>query len=183
MSAAVYLDTLIPAEVFARGSGLSTATPSYYALSIDRGFQAQLVRVANGVSTTLATINSPDWFSNRWVEVTLDVEGNLLRAQLYRPDTGQYLNASSQWQACGLALQVQDGTIAGPGEVGLGRPASYAGTVTFDNFSVVLPGVTEHFDQTALGTLPAGWRSGAVRVTHRSPSKRPRRSARRTASP
>ncbi len=158
VSAAIYLDTLIPAQVFARGSGLSTTAPTYYALSIYRGFQAQLVRVTNGVSTTLATINSPDWFSNRWVQVTLDVEGNLLRAQLYRPDTGQYLSASGQWQAApAWALQVQDSTIVGPGQVGLGRPASYAGTVNFDNFSVVLPGVTEHFDQTAAGTLPTGW--------------------------
>jgi hypothetical protein len=158
VSAAVYLDTLIPAQVFARGSGLGTATPTYYAVSITRGLQAQLVRVTDGVSTVLATITSPDWFSNRWAQVTLDVEGNTLRAQVYRPDTGQYLNADRVWQASpGWAMQVQDAAISGAGQVGVGRPASYAGTVNFDDFNVALPGVTEPFDQTAAGTLPAGW--------------------------
>jgi hypothetical protein len=158
VSAAVYLNTLIPAQVFARGSGLATATPTYYAVSITRGLQAQLVRVTGGASTVLATIKSPDWFSSRWAQVTLDVEGNTLRAQVYRPDTGQYLSASGAWQASATwAMQVQDGTISGPGQVGVGRPASYAGAVTFDNFSVVQPGVTEPFDQAATGTLPAGW--------------------------
>jgi hypothetical protein len=158
VSAAVYLNTLIPAQVFARGSGLGTATPTYYAVSITRGLQAQLVRVTGGTSTVLATINSPDWFSNRWAQVTLDVEGNTLRAQVYRPDTGQYLGAAGTWQtSAAWAMQVQDGAISGPGQVGVGRPASYAGTVTIDNFNVALPGVTEHFDQTAPGTLPAGW--------------------------
>ncbi len=158
VSAALDVNTLIPAQVFARGSGLATATPTYYALSITRGLQAQLVRVSNGTSTVLAMINSPDWFSNRWAQVTLDVEGTTLRAQIYRSDTGQYLSAAGAWQSSAAwAMQVQDGAIAGGGQVGLGRPASYAGTVTFDNFSVALPGVTEHFDQTAAGSLPAGW--------------------------
>jgi hypothetical protein len=158
VSAAVYVSTLIPAQVFARGSGLATATPTYYALSIVRGLQAQLVRVTNGVSTVLATINSPDWFDDRWAQLTLDVEGGTVRARIYRPDTGQYLSAGGVWQSAqAWAMQVQDATISGPGQVGVGRPASYAGTVSFDNFSVVVPGVTEHFDSTAVGALPAGW--------------------------
>jgi hypothetical protein len=158
VSAAVYLDSLIPAHVFARGSGLGTATPTYYAVSIARGFQAQLVRVTNGVTTVLATTHSPDWFSNRWAQVTLDLEGTTLRTQISRPDTGQYLSAAGAWQASpAWAMQAQDAAISGPGQVGVGRPASYAGTVNFDNFNVVLPGVTEHFDQTATGSLPAGW--------------------------
>jgi hypothetical protein len=158
VSAAVYLDSLIPAQVFARGSGLNTTTASYYALSIARGLQAQLVRVTGGVSTTLATVNSSLYLSGRWVQVTLDVGGNTLRAQLYRPDTGQYLGASGQWQTAPTwALQAQDTAITGAGQVGVGRTASYAGPVTFDNFSTLLPSVTEPFDQAVPGALPAGW--------------------------
>jgi hypothetical protein len=158
VNAAIYLSTLIPAQVFARGNSLNTATPTYYALSLTRGLQAQLVRVSGGIVTTLATVTSALWFSDRWVQATLDVQGSTLRAQVYRPDTQQYLNAQGQWQTVpAWALQVQDAVLTGPGDVGVGRPASYTGTVTYDNFSVTLPGITEHFDQTAPGALPTGW--------------------------
>ncbi len=158
VSADVFLDTLIPAQLLARGSGLDTATPTYYALSISRGLQAQLLRVTGGATTVLGTVTSPDWFSVRWVQAALDVEGDTLRVQLYRPDTGQYLSAARQWQAApAWALQVRDDGISGPGQVGLGRPSSYAGTVTFDNFAVTAPSLTEHFDQVSVGGLPAGW--------------------------
>src|SRR5579885_3193825 len=154
VSADVFLDTLIPAQLLARGSGLDTATPTYYALSISRGLQAQLLRVTGGATTVLGTVTSPDWFSVRWVQAALDVEGDTLRVQLYRPDTGQYLSAARQWQAApAWALQVRDDGISGPGQVGLGRPSSYAGTVTFDNFAVTAPSLTEHFDQVSVGGL------------------------------
>jgi hypothetical protein len=158
VGAAVYLDTLIPAQLIARGTGLGTAAPSYYALSLTRGLQAQLVRVTGGTATTLATLASSAWFSDHWVRATLDVEGGTLRAQVYRPDTGQYLNGQGQWQAAPTwALQAQDAALPGPGQVGLGRPGSYTGTVTFDDFSATQPGVSEPFDQAATGSLPAGW--------------------------
>jgi hypothetical protein len=158
VGAAVYLDTLIPAQIIARGSGLDTATPSYYALSLTRGLQAQLVRVQSGVATPLATLTSAGWFSDRWVRAVLDVEGSTLRAQVYRTDTRQYLNDQGQWQADpAWALHVQDAALAGPGQVGLARPRSYTGTVTFDDFNVTQPGVSETFDQSGTGTLSAGW--------------------------
>jgi hypothetical protein len=158
VAAAVYLDTLIPAQVIARGSGLNTAAASYYALSLTRGLQVQLVRVTGGTATPLATLKSSDWFAGRWVRAELDVEGGTLRAQVSRTDTGQYLNDKGQWQtAPAWALQAEDTTLTGPGLVGLGRQASYTGTVTFDDFGVSQPGVSESFDQTSTGTLPAGW--------------------------
>src|SRR5262249_60690499 len=55
------------------------------------------------------------------------------------------------------ALTASDSLIQGNGVVGLVRPASYAGSVTVDDFTVVLPGITESFDTTATGSLPAGW--------------------------
>ena len=44
-SADVYVNSLIPAQVFARGTNLTGSTPSYYAASVTRGLQLQLVRV------------------------------------------------------------------------------------------------------------------------------------------
>jgi hypothetical protein len=159
VSAAVYLDTLIPAQVIARGTDLATAAPSYYAVQVTRGLKVDLVRVVHGVATTLAALPSPPWFSGRWVRVALDVEGDALRAQVVRTDTGQYLNGQGRWQtAPAWALQAADASLPGPGQAGLGRPASYTGTVTFDDFRVDLPPLVESFDHTSRGELPAGWR-------------------------
>src|SRR5262249_24439160 len=40
-STALYLDSLVPAQLFVRGQNLNTDTPSYYAVSISRGLQVQ----------------------------------------------------------------------------------------------------------------------------------------------
>jgi hypothetical protein len=136
VSASVRLDSLIPAQVLARGSNLNGAAPSYYALSISRGLQVQLVRVVNGVATSLAQLTSATYVSGVWVRVTLSAVGNQLRAQVFRLDKQQYLTAAGQWQAGqAWALSASDGALTGPGQVGLGRPASYAGTVIFDDFA------------------------------------------------
>ena len=55
-SAAVYLDTLIPARVFVRGTNLDTPTPTYYAAGITRGLEVKLVRVVDGVETVLGSL-------------------------------------------------------------------------------------------------------------------------------
>jgi hypothetical protein len=136
VSASVRLDSLIPAQVLARGSSLNGAKPSYYALSVSRGLQVQLVRVVNGVATPLAQLTSATYVSGVWVRVTLSVVGTQLRAQVYRLDKQQYLTAAGQWQAGqAWALSATDGALTGAGQVGLGRPASYAGTVIFDDFA------------------------------------------------
>jgi hypothetical protein len=158
VSADLFVTSLIPAQVLVRGSSLNTATPSYYALAVTRGLQLQLVRVVNGVSTTLGQVTSVRWFDDQWVQTTLSVNGSSLRAQLYRPDTSQYLNGSGQWQtAQAWALDLTDAALTGGGLAGLGQRASYTGTITFDDFTVVLPDTTEHFDTTAAGALPANW--------------------------
>ncbi len=143
VSAAVYADGLIPAEVLARGSNLATSTPTYYALSVRRGLYVQLLAVVNGVSTTLGQVSSAVWFEAKWVNLTLSVNGSHLQAQLYRPDTGQYLTASGQWQtAQAWAIDVTNSRITAAGFVGMGRDAAYAGNVYFDNFSVTSSGGT-----------------------------------------
>jgi hypothetical protein len=165
-AAAVYLDTLIPAQVFVRGRGLDTAKPTYYAVSVTRGLEVDLLRVVNGAATRLGRVRSVDYLSNAWVQVTVYANGTNLRAQVYRPDTRQYLNSAGRWQGTATwALSVTDTAITGSGQVGLNKAADYAGRVTFDDFKVqgisstsappVL--VQQAFDTTALGALPAGW--------------------------
>src|SRR5439155_6361632 len=125
VSAAVHLNSLIPAQVLARGSGLGGTVPTYYALSLTRGLNVQLLRVVKPTSTVIAQLNSASWFSDRWARVTLYVNGNNLRAQVYRPDTAQFLNSTGQWQSAqAWALNLTDAAITQSGNVGLGRPAS-----------------------------------------------------------
>jgi hypothetical protein len=152
VSASVYLGTLIPAQVLARGTNLNGATASYYALAVARGPQVQLVRVVNGVATPLAQLSSATYVSGIWARVTLSVVGSQLQAQVYRPDKQQYLTAAGQWQAApAWALSVTDTTLTGPGQVGLARPASYAGTVVLDDFAAAAAGGS----QSGPGPRPA----------------------------
>jgi hypothetical protein len=141
VTAAVYLNSLIPAQVFARGTALESAAPSYYAVSLTRGLQVQLLRVSNGISTTLGQVSSTSWTSDLWVQVTLCASGNNLRAQVFRLDQAKYLNSTGQWQDTpAWALDLTDILLPGAGLAGLARPASYTGTITFDNFAVLPPG-------------------------------------------
>ena len=76
-----YLDSLIPARVFVRGSNLDTATPTYYAASITRGLNIDLVRVVNGVETRLGSVKSSQYLSGQWVRA----EPNRRGAAVTRP--------------------------------------------------------------------------------------------------
>jgi hypothetical protein len=141
VSAAVFLNSLAPAEVLLRGSGLNTASPSYYAVSVTRGLEVQLLRVSRGRTTTLATLDSNSYVSNQWVQVTLRASGSSLQAIVQRLDTKQYLAGDGHWQASpATALTVTDTAVTGAGQAGVGKAGDYGGTVTFDNFSVARPG-------------------------------------------
>ncbi|WP_020472048.1 Ig-like domain-containing protein [Zavarzinella formosa] len=133
--AQVLLNTLIPTQVIARGKSLNTATPTYYAAGIARGVEVTLSKVVNGVSTTLGTLTSNQYLSNVWVDLSLAVQNNRLQVRVQRPDTGQWLNRFGDWQSTPTeALDAVDASIAGTGQVGVNRPASYFGGVTVDNF-------------------------------------------------
>jgi len=134
-SAAVYLNSLIPARVFVRGQNLDTLTPTYYAASITRGLTVQLVRVVNGTETVLGSVQSSDYISGKWVRVRVVAEGGLLSVVVYRADTGQWLTPDGTWSdSPDIALSLHDSAISAAGKAGLGRPAIFAGAVTFDDF-------------------------------------------------
>jgi hypothetical protein len=132
---AVYLDSLIPAQLFVRGSGLDTPAPTYYAVTLTRGLEARLVRVVGGVETTLDTLTSANYFSGQWLRVRLAAEGDRLRVVLFRPDTQQWLTPDGAWSdSPDYAFDLRDGAISGVGRAGVGRVAKFAGAVTFDDF-------------------------------------------------
>jgi hypothetical protein len=158
VSAAVLLNSLIPVQILARASSLNTATPSYYALSVTRGLHADLVRVVDGVATSLGQITTPGYFSQQWVRATLFLTASTIQAQIYRVDTGLYLSDKGQWQSAPASVfHTTDTRLADGGLAGLNRPSSYPGVVSVDDFSVALPGATESFDASAVGALPTGW--------------------------
>ena len=158
VSAHVYLDSLQPLQLMVRGNNLDSATPTFYSLSINRGLQAQLQKTLNGSTTQLGTVSSTGYLTGIWVLASLKPTGSNLAAEIYRPDTSQYLNAAGGWQATETAaLQITDSAIAGNGFAGVERPARYANSVYLDDFSIFGPGVRENFDTTPLSSLPAGW--------------------------
>ncbi len=137
MSSSIYVDGLIPAGVFARGQNLGTANASYYAITVTRGLQVSLIRSVNGVVSTLSTLKSNDYVSGIWLQVSLVVKGNELRVQIYRSDSGQFLNADGTWGlAPAFALSRSDAAITSSGKAGLIRGAGYSGQLVFDNFIV-----------------------------------------------
>jgi hypothetical protein len=143
-SADVFVNALTGAQVLVRGSNLSSNSPYYYALTIRRGLYAQLVRVTNGTTTVLADLSSTTWFEGAWARLTLTANGNRLTGQIYRPDAGQYLNASGKWQSAPAnAFGVTDSAITGSGYAGVGRISGYSGNVYFDNFSLTPLGAAQ----------------------------------------
>jgi hypothetical protein len=165
VSASIYLDTLIPAQVFARGTNLNTSTPTYYSASVTRDLTVQLLRTVNGQTTVLGSLRSATYVSDKWVRLTLTAVGDRLRVQLQRLDTNQYLTPSGAWQAAAVtAIEVQDGSIRGDGRVGVARSALYYGNVVFDNFQAgPLTGDTQ--PPSVSIDLPGQTLSGTTRVS------------------
>jgi hypothetical protein len=160
-TASVFLQSMVPGLIFVRGSNLASANPTYYALYLQRGMFAQLLKVVNGQTTVLGTITSQDYISNQWITGTLSVTGNQLRVQIYRPRTGQYLGQGGVWQSAPTwVLPRTDASITTPGRAGVGRYAGYTGQVAFDNF-------TESYASTSgTGTGGTGSTSGPVIPQH-----------------
>ena len=134
-SAAIYLDSLIPARVFIRGTNLDGTTPTYYAVSITRGLTVSAVRVVDGVETNLGSLQSRQYLSSQWVRVQLIAEGSRLRVVVFRTDTQQWLTPAGHWSdSPDFALEKFDSQIAGAGQAGIARGAAVSGTLFFDNF-------------------------------------------------
>ncbi len=135
VSTAMYIDSLSPAQVFARGINLQGTVPTFYAVSVTRGLQANLVKVVNGVETTLGSVRTGEYFSGQWVRTRLIAEGDRLRVQLYRTDTRQWLTPDGLWSdSPDFALEVRDASITAGGKAGIGRKSGVSGPLTVDDF-------------------------------------------------
>ncbi|HET6575810.1 MAG TPA: hypothetical protein VFG68_19570 [Fimbriiglobus sp.] len=137
VSSSIYVDSLVQAGVFARGSNLGTDRPTYYSATVTRGLEVKLWKVVGGAATTLGTVRSQDWISGQWVQASLVLDGDRQRVQVYRSDTGQYLMPDGTWAlAPTFALTAADTAIPRGGRAGLSRGSGYAGQLVFDNFVV-----------------------------------------------
>ena len=135
-SAAIYLDTLAPAQVFVRGTNLQGTTPSYYAVNVTRGLQATLVKVVNGVETAIGSIKSSAYVSGQWVRARLIAVGDSLQVQVFRTDTRQWLTPDGSWSdSPDFAISVHDSSITAGGKAGIGRHAGASGPLTIDDFA------------------------------------------------
>ena len=93
VQADVLVNNLGAVQIFARGQNLNQANATYYAVSVGRGMEVDLLRVINGQTTKLATIKSTEWTTNVWARVNLTVQGDQLSVQVFRTDTAQYLDS------------------------------------------------------------------------------------------
>ncbi len=172
ISAAVYLGTTIPVQLLIRGSGLGTSTPTYYAASVIRGTEIQLLEVSRGVTTVLGTVKSTEYISGKWVTLKIRAEGDTLRVYLNRGDTNQYLGADGKWSRTPVAaIDKLDTTIRTGGQVGFARPAKIAGDVPIDSLrigsvdSAQNAYLREERFAAAANRLPAGWSQYTVAGT------------------
>jgi len=164
-SAAVYLSSAEPAQLFIRGRNLNGTNASYYAASVMRGAEVRLTRVLNGTATVLGTVKSEDYISSRWVTLTIRAEGDNLKVFLHRGDRNQYLGRDGVWtRHRTAATEVRDTAIRTAGQVGFARNGQAAGEVVFDSLRVGSSNarqassyVEERFSRGEAVGLPAGW--------------------------
>jgi hypothetical protein len=171
VSAMQYLTGLAPGQVIARGNFLNTPDPEFYALAMNRDGDITLQRAkrdAGGI-TQYTNLGSLDigYHNGIWVKMTVEAVGNQLQAQIYRPGTNQYLNGSGTWQSAPVyVFSVTDTGLPAGGYAGVGRPNSYATTVTFDDFSVTTASqpadATVSFDATSFAVTE---QEGSAKVT------------------
>src|SRR5436190_22457037 len=136
-TAAILANSLIPAQVFVRGRGLDSARPTYYAASLIRGLDVQMLRVQDGNITELASLKSASYLSGVWVDLSITTKADRLQVRVRRRDTGEWLNHFGTWQSTpAAALDARDPAISTPGHVGLMRAASHAGNVYVDDVRV-----------------------------------------------
>ncbi|MCZ2343330.1 MAG: hypothetical protein LC104_16280 [Bacteroidales bacterium] len=169
---AVRADSLIPATLFVRGEHLDSTTPSYYGLTVTRGMTVQLVARIHGVQTVLGSVQSADYFSQKWVDVQITAVGSRITATVQRADTGQWLSPAGTWvDTETTALEAVDFRLDDPGFAGVARTPSYSGQIVFDDFqprSLAAPPVV-----TASASQPLEATSGLLTFTMSAESVNP----------
>jgi Bacterial Ig domain len=174
VTAAVFASSLIPAQVITRGRNLNTDRPTYYAATVVRGTEIKLLRVAAAESTELGSLKSSTYLSGVWLDLSLTTQGDRLQVRVRRRDSGAWLNRYGAWESTpAAAVDARDNAIRSGGHAGLGRSASYAGRLFFDEFRVgpaeddlTPPTVVARF-RPLTDAAPAGMVSGLVQLIGR----------------
>ncbi len=155
VGADVYLNSLVPTQLILRGQNLDSDSPSYYAASLTRGLDVQLIRVDNGQTTVLTDVSSATWDTNLWVRLNFAVQGNTLQLQVIRLDNGKYLDQDGNWETDpAIAASVNDTSLPGAGFAGIGRPAIYSGQISIDNVDIQSLAATPPSDVPPIETPP-----------------------------
>lgn len=140
VSASLYADSLVPGGLFLRGSWVNSNKFTGYEVSVVRGLEVELWRVVNGIRTSLGKLSTDGWQSGLWVQVSLIAKGDQLRVQVYRSDSGQYLNADGTWGLSpAWALSRTDAGVKTGGLAGLSSGPGSASDLRLDNFLVTAP--------------------------------------------
>lgn len=152
-------------EVFARGSNLNTATPTYISAVALPGGGVQLVEVKSGVRTTLGQVTTAQAMpvNGVWLRVQLQPVGSTLGVTVQRADDGRYLTPAGGWQSAPInALQANTTVTPTSGLLGVGRLSGGSGMAFVDDVVALTPaGVPQNFDTTRPNPLPANWQSWA----------------------
>lgn len=140
VSASLYADSLVPGGLFLRGSWVNSNKFTGYEVTVVRGLEVDLWRVVNGTRTLLGSLSTTGWQSGLWVQVSLVAKGDQLRVQLYRSDSGQYLNADGTWGLSpAWAISRTDAAVKTGGLAGFSSGPGSASDLKLDNFLVTTP--------------------------------------------
>jgi hypothetical protein len=152
-----------PLELIARGQNLDTKRPSYLAAVVRNGGAVALVEERDGSRAVLGTARPQQPLPDTWLRVSLRPAGEWAGVQVQRADTGQYLTPTGTWQPEPAdALRGRVTHRPAEGVVGVGRDTGGRGMAYLDDFAALAPaGLSESFDTTAVGGLPATWQRWA----------------------
>lgn len=172
-AASVFVDSLIPAGVVVRGRDLNTTRPTFYSLTVTRNAEVRLAATAGGTETTLASVRTTAYFSQKWLRLTLTAVGTELRAVVVRTDTGQWLTPDGGWSDSPQpAMAVADGRVTGGGFVGLARSPRVAGAVSFDDVQITPGAAIAGPAVTVTPNQPAGNVVGDLTLAASAPGAR-----------
>ena len=129
VSATMFLDSLAHRKLFARAAG-----GKEYRLTIRRNLNVWLSYWDGESEKVLGWLKSKDYFSWKWAKATLWVNGDNLRAKVFDPTTGRYLDSSGAWTNENVfCLNVVDDQLTGKGRVGFGLLRSHEFPCLFDD--------------------------------------------------
>ena len=137
ISGSMYVEGLTPSQLIARGQISTPPSQTYYAVSIVRGLDVQLLKVINGKTTVLGSLATDGIRANLGYGRLAD--GSKYVASRRIPKRHQPISRKQRQVADrgGGGLDRVGWLHTAAGYAGVNRPASYIGRIIFDNISLV----------------------------------------------